>query len=307
MTEDSDVAVSIVTPDSYKPIPGKFNILYTMYECTTIPDSWKNPLQQADLIVVPCEHNKKLFQNYTKLPIEVCWEGVDLETFTYSDRKDLSKDPFIFLWVGASNPRKGYEHVVISWRLFTEKHPDWNCVLYMKTTQLTRDERLVNVGGNAFVDTRFLPLKKEAGDNTPTMNELYHMAHAFLLPSMGEGFGLTLAEAMSTGLPCIYTPWSGVVDFCSNHEGYPVKWRFVDITTKKIVAETGKGRVVHKSQAASADIDSIIEQMERICLDYNHALKKGRRAYERIKKDITWNKSAKSFIKILEKYTKERV
>ena len=186
MTEDSEVAVSIVTPEQFKPIPGKFNILYTMYECSTIPDHWIEPLQQADLIVVPCTHNKRLFKNYTKVPIEVCWEGVDVSKFTYKDRSKLKQDPFVFLWVGASNPRKGYEHVVISWRLFTEKHPDWNCILYMKTTQLTREERLVNVGGNAFVDTRFLPLEKEAGDKIPTLVDLYHMAHAFLLPSMAS-------------------------------------------------------------------------------------------------------------------------
>jgi glycosyltransferase involved in cell wall biosynthesis len=151
MSEDSEVAVSIVTPDRYTPVPNKYNILYTMYECTTIPPAWEEPLQQADLIIVPCVHNKKLFRNYTKLPIEVCWEGVDLVTYTYNNRANSPRDPFVFLWVGASNPRKGYEHVVISWRQFTEKHPDWNCVLYMKTTQLSRDERLVNIGGNAYV------------------------------------------------------------------------------------------------------------------------------------------------------------
>jgi len=306
MTEDSEVAVSIVTPEQFKPIPGKFNILYTMYECATIPDHWIEPLQRVDLIVVPCKHNKKLFGNYTKVPIEVCWEGVDVERFTYKDRSKMKQDPFIFLWIGASNPRKGYEHVIISWRFFTEKHPDWNCILYMKTTQLTREERLVNVGGNAYVDTRFLPLEKEAGDKLPTLVDLYHMAHAFMLPSMGEGFGLTLAEAMSTGLPCIYTPWSGVVDFCSAKEGYPVKWKFVPITTKEITPEGGAGRVVHRSQSASAFPGSIVNQMEKIYIEYGTAMRKGKLAAERIRKYITWDKSAKSFIKIVEKYTKEK-
>ena len=307
MTEDSGVAVSIVTPESFEPIKGKYNILYTMYECTTIPDNWKEPLQQADLIVVPCTHNKTLFQKYTKLPIEVCWEGVNLQQYTYKNRSKMSQDPFVFLWVGASNPRKGYEHVVIAWKLFTKRHPDWNCIMYMKTTQTTREERLVNVGGNAYIDTRYLPLVKEAGQDIPTMNELYHMAHAFLLPSMGEGFGLTLAEAMATGLPCIYTPWSGPTDFISHNEGFPVKWKFSTIRTKALRPETGEWRTVHKSQAASADIDSIVKQMERIYLEYGHALEKGKKAHQRIKRDITWDKSAKNFIKIVEKYTGERI
>ena len=307
MDDDADVCVSIITPDAYKPVPGKFNILYTMYECTTIPDRWVEPLQGADLIVVPCKQNKNLFRNYTKKPIEICWEGVDVEKFTFNDRSNKKMDPFMFLWVGASNPRKGYEHVIIAWKRFTEKHPDWPCVMYMKTTQVTREERLLNVGGNAIVDTRFLPLEKEAGDNIPTLVELYHMAHAFMLPSMGEGFGLTLAEAMSTGLPCIYTPWGGVVDFCSFREGYPVKWKFIEIRTREIHEGGAIGKVLWKSEAASADIMSIVEQMEKIYLEYPAALRKGVKAAERIRKDITWKQSAASFIKIIEQYTEERL
>ena len=307
MTEDSDVAISIVTPENYKPIPGKFNVLYTMYECTTLPPGWGEKTDQADLVVVPCTHNKNLFSGYTQKPIEVCWEGVDTEKFSFVKRRFPDKGPFVFLWVGASNPRKGYEHVVMAWRLFRERHPDWNCKLYMKTTQVNREERLVDVGDNAIVDTRYLPLKKEAGDNLPTLVDLYHMAHAFLLPSMGEGFGLTLAEAMSTGLPCIYTPWSGPVDFCSSKEGYPAKYKFVKVTTKELTPERDHWRVAHESMAASANPMDIARLMERIYLEYGQALKKGKKAAERIRRDITWDKSAQSFIRIIEKYTKERL
>ena len=302
ITDDADIAVSITTPDRFFPVPDKYNVLYTMYECTTIPDEWVEPLDRADLIVVPCEHNKRLFRMYTDTPVVVCWEGVQVDRFTYVERKfPANNDPFMFLWIGASNPRKGYEHVVFSWKLFREKHPDWNVVLYLKTTQVTREERLLSFG-DTIIDTRLLPLEKEAGDKRPTLVELYHAAHAFLLPSMGEGFGLTLAEAMSTGLPCIYTPWSGPVDFCSFREGYPVKWKFVTVKTREITQQGIPGKVKNESKAASAIPESIVEQMERIYLAYDTALIKGKRAAERIRRDITWQKSAKSFMKIIEEY-----
>ena len=308
ITDDAKVAVTIITPECFIPVPDKFNILYTMYECTSIPDHWIKPLQTADMLVVPCTHNKKLFRRYYKGPIEVCWEGVDVEKFTYKERK--KNNPFIFLWVGASNPRKGYEHVVESWRRFTAKHPMWPCILYMKTTQKTRPERFEQVGPDAYIDTRLLPLEKEeeANVNIPSLIELYHMANAFLLPSMGEGFGLTLAEAMATGLPCIYTPWSGPVDFCSHKEGYPVKWEFTKVRTVGI-NQKGEptGEIRSESKAASADPDSIVNEMERIILEYEYALSKGKKASERIRRDITWEKSAASFIKIVEKFTKEKL
>ena len=304
MDDTSGIAVSIVTPDSYQPIPGKYNILYTMYECTTIPDNWIEPLNKADLIVVPCKHNQELFKWYTKKPIEICWEGVNTERYYYTKRAYPKKKPFTFLWVGASNPRKGYEHVVFAWSEFCKRYPDTEgkVQLIMKTTQVTREERLLEVGGNVIVDTRYLPFDKEPGNPLPSMAELYQYAHAFLLPSMGEGFGLTLAEAMSTGLPCIYTPWSGVVDFCSVNEGFPVKWKFVPVVTKAELPD-GTLKIQHRSKAASADPVDIAKQMHRIYTNYEFALKKGKRAAERIRRDITWDKSARSFMKIVNKYT----
>ena len=304
MDNDADIAVSIITPDYYDPVPGKFNVLYTMYECTSLPPHWGANLNKADLIVVPCTHNKKLFRNYTDLPIEVCWEGVDVKYYRYVKREFPNDRPFTFLWVGASNPRKGYEHVVMAWKVFKDRHPELagKVKLIMKTTQVTRDERVVNVGGDAFVDTRRLPFESKEG--IPSMWELYAYAHAFLLPSMGEGFGLTLAEAMSTGLPCIYTPWSGPVDFISHREGYPVKWHFAPIRTKGVTPE-GVLKVIHESKAASADPMDIVNQMERIYYEYEYALKKGVRAAGRIRRDITWDKSAASFIEIMRKYWPE--
>jgi len=41
------------------------------------------------------------------------------------------------------------------------------------------------------------------------MAQLYCHADAFVLPSLGEGWGLPLAEAMAIGLPTIGTRWGG--------------------------------------------------------------------------------------------------
>jgi glycosyltransferase involved in cell wall biosynthesis len=192
----------------------------------------------------------------------------------------------------------------------------------MKTTQVSRPQRIAQIA-NTLVDTRKLPFEpetmwacpdcnlyysakvycpdcQEVTEETPvpTMIELYEYAHAFMLPSMGEGFGLTLAEAMSTGLPCIYTPWSGPADFCSSKEGFPVKFKMHDIKTQKILPN-GERRHAHTSRAASADIDSIVRKMEQIYYYYDDALRKGKLAAERIRRDITWDKSAASFIEII--------
>lgn len=315
--EDAPVVVSLITAGEFEPEPKKFNVLYTMYECIDIPNSWIPKVNEADLIVVPCRHNKALFSKYTKKPVEVCWEGVDVEVFGYKKREfPPDGEPFVYLWVGASNERKGYKHVIAGWAKFREAHPGWNCLLIMKTTQIGEQERIIGYekgraikvkmpeerifrADDAIVDTRRLPLIGANGGEG--LVDLYHKAHCFLFPTMGEGFGLTLAEAMATGLPCIYTDWSGPRDFISDREGYPLRWHYTKVTALTPLPD-GTVKKELESYAASADIDHLVRRMEQVYLDYGKALEKGKRAAERVRQGFTWEISAKSFVGILEKH-----
>lgn len=300
MSEDGQIAVHIVVPTGFEPIPGKINVLYTMYECTTLPKPWIAPLQKADLIVVPCTHNKRLFEQYTKVPVEVCLEGVDIERYAFYPRSFPKDMPFMFFWNGASNPRKGYEHLIVAWDHFIRKYPKEHakCMLYMKTTQVKNPERrILETQSHSVVDTKVYSVED--------LVTLYNAAHCFVFPSMGEGFGLTLAEAMSTGLPCIYTPWSGPNDFISEREGYPVKFKMHVIKTLETTPE-GVQRPYHETYAASADAAHVARRMAQVFSDYDEALRRGRAASERIRREITWDISARSFIRVLEKFMDSR-
>ncbi len=46
-----------------------------------------------------------------------------------------------------------------------------------------------------------------------TLTQIYRAVDAFVLPSHGEGWGLTLMEAMAMALPTIGTRWSGNMAF----------------------------------------------------------------------------------------------
>ena len=307
---EADVVLDIVVPTGYKPVPGKFNILFTMYEMATLPDEWIEPVNKADLLIVPCEQNKRLFRQYTKRPIEVCKEGIDPAEYQFRER-----DPgrmvesrrgvkyrampenrhFNFLWVGASNPRKGYEIVTMAWEEWLKREPQevvQNTRLIMKSTKETEAERVGSMFG-CIIDLRKLPLED--------LINLYYESHAFLLPSMGEGWGLTLCEAQATGLPCIYTPWSGPVDFMRPEWSYPAKFAMRPMRAMKQTEDGPKP--YHTGIVAQADPKSVYRRMAQIYYGYETALAKGKRGSDWIQGNFTWELAARRLAEIIGKYT----
>ncbi|MCS7060235.1 MAG: glycosyltransferase [Anaerolineae bacterium] len=63
----------------------------------------------------------------------------------------------------------------------------------------------------------------------PHVNALYHLADAYVSLHRSEGFGLTIAEAMRVGKPVIATDYSGPRDFLNQSNGYPVRYRLVEL------------------------------------------------------------------------------
>ena len=59
------------------------------------------------------------------------------------------------------------------------------------------------------------------------LRELYGRADAVISLHRSEGFGLTVAQAMLSGLPAVSTDWSGPTDFLTTETGLPVDYDLV--------------------------------------------------------------------------------
>lgn len=140
--------------------------------------------------------------------LKITYEGVGNEFFTKVDFeeipldernkiKNLSNKPYI-LCVGQISPRKNVQSVLESFSIIKDKLHDY---------------QLVTVGGNGW-DYDIIKHKINELDisdrvhflgyvSDQSLRYLYENATVFIYPSLFEGFGLTILEAMATGCPVI--------------------------------------------------------------------------------------------------------
>lgn len=265
-------------------IDGIPNVLYTAYEALDLPQDYIDNAKKMDLIICVSDFVSKAFRRAIgrDIPVLTCNLGVDVEKFKYKKRSICTDYPFTFLWVGAPNMRKGWSLIKEAWKQggFYKRS---DCCLYVKTSGKGVVENLDNV----IMDSRKISVDQ--------LVDIYHTAHCFLFPSYSEGFGLTLAEAMSTGLPCIYTPWGGVNDFIDNKTGYKLSYKVVPVNYSI------------PTTAAEAKIEDIISCINTVMRNYSKALQKGKRASRKIERSFTWDHTGKNIMSILNNFVKRQV
>lgn len=281
--DEAPDSVLIISPEFYREkIPGKRNWLFTMFEGTTLPEPYVESLNKADYFLAPSNWVKGLFEKYYPSDcIFVVNHGVERD-FRYVDREYPTRRPFRYLWVGAPNPRKGFEEVMMAWAQAGFAR-DPSVELYLKTTRIGTLERK----GNVILDGRNLSREE--------LVKLYHSSHCFLFPTRGEGFGLTLAEAMRTGLPCISPSYSGVTDFFDEEVGFPIAHK-MGIGKCSFV---GAPKEEYETMIAFPDLEELAMRMILVRKHFDLALIVGKRAAMRIKEKFTWERSADTLISII--------
>ncbi|CAK7325190.1 unnamed protein product [Dovyalis caffra] len=100
---------------------------------------------------------------------------------------------------------------------------------------------------------------------------MYKAAHAFVLPSRGEGWGRPLVEAMSISLPVIATNWSGPTEYLTEENSYPLP---VD-RMSEVMEGPFKGHLW-----AEPSIDKLQLLMRHVISNVEEAKMKGRQARE---------------------------
>lgn len=158
-------------------------------------------------------------------------EGVSPEKITvipygapidYFQPQPKSDKIFCALFVGRVGPRKGVHYLIKAWQ----------------ELRLPQAE-LMLVGINEF-PTNWLAQLPSGVRHIPsvphsTLNKYYSNANVFVFPSLVEGFGLVLLEAMACGIPVITTPNTAGPDIISDGvEGFIVPIREPEAIKEKL-------------------------------------------------------------------------
>jgi glycosyltransferase involved in cell wall biosynthesis len=256
-------------------------VRYAMWETTVIPHWQVQDINRTiALLYVPCRENVKIARaNGIEVPVKVLHHGVNPERFPLLERTRSGAEPFVFGCSAVLQHRKGTDVLIRAFMDEFEAHEPVRLAL-----KHANSHRL----DYAPTDPR-ITLARGFFEQHALLEYLRGL-DAFVLPSRGEGFGLTGIEAMATGLPLIATNWTGPADYLDPTDTYPLRYTLRD---------TGGLYFGYRRQFglwAEPDIADLRRLMRHVYEQRDEAADKGRRASARVHRDWTWERPARQII-----------
>jgi glycosyltransferase involved in cell wall biosynthesis len=143
------------------------------------------------------------------IPSERIWlagYGADPEIFHSRDRK--TPPPFRILFAGQIGLRKDLQTLLKA--LERANRPDWEMHFYGGIAPEAEPDLVAYRGPT--------PLTHHGSVSQPALAEGFRNASVLVLPSLEEGFGLVIPQALNCGLPCIVSNRVGGKDLIRPHE-----------------------------------------------------------------------------------------
>jgi len=166
-----------------------------------------------DTITTLTDRERTLLRNYGLAEpdtVRTIYNGIDIESFRPEpskreearERFDVSGDERLLAAVGRLAREKGYDILIEGFRELLERHDDLT-LLIAGTGPLNESLRQT---ASKLIDDNKLLLPGYLSDVRP----VYWAADLFVHPALFEGFGLSIVEAMSAGLPVVATTSGGI-------------------------------------------------------------------------------------------------
>lgn len=182
--------------------------------------------EEADAITVPSAFSARTFieQGVPKAKVRQLSYGVNLEAFKPTATPNANALDILF--VGVGDLRKGVPYLLQAYKALKHPHKSLSfagtfsprMVQHMRSLGLWSDS--IQLLGHL---------------SWPELRERMSRSHALVLPSIEEGFGLVIPQALACGCPVIATEHTGAPDlFRDGEAGYILPIRRVDLITDRL-------------------------------------------------------------------------
>ena len=210
----------------------KFPMGYTIFEMPQIPSGWVAPCNRMATILTGSAYARDAFiRSGVSVPVHVLPHAIDVEAFSPSavPWKIENRRTFAFLSVLDFHARKAWKETLRAY--WTAFGPDDDVCLILKAFFGGFDEASkMDIARRIAAYRQELGLAKTSpillyGYAVPAkdMSGLYRAADAYVGISR-EGFGLSYAEAMACGLPCIGPEVGGTREFMTPDNSFLVRY-----------------------------------------------------------------------------------
>jgi L-malate glycosyltransferase len=174
-----------------------------LYYQTLLKYSIIEACKKADVLVAVSDFvANKIYENLPQFnnKIKIIKNGIDVTRFSPIKKTELNK--IKILYVGNISRRKGKQIL-----LEIAKRLPKNCILQitlgLRDSTISKHPNIELVGN--------VPYKE--------MHKLYQQADILFFPTIREGFGLCVAEAMACGLPVVSTNHSAIPELVNDKKG----------------------------------------------------------------------------------------
>jgi len=196
------IQINFSQPTLYKLHRYQYQIGYTPWESTIIPDSWEAKINACDEMWTTSDWCKNVYENNGFKISNVYPHGIDP---IWVPKKREKRNVIKFLHIGEPAPRKGGQETINAFIKLFGNNPNYSLTLkvYKESRVRVYDDFGSILGlpqemySNIKIDDRVLDDKD--------LVALHHDHDILVYPTYGEGFGFIPLQALATGMPTIST------------------------------------------------------------------------------------------------------
>lgn len=171
----------------------------------------RKSLKRADGIVAISHNTKKDLMNVFEVDeskVHVIYHGIEIKKYVNSPSALDGIDYPYILYVGTRGHHKNFRRFVKAFSIFHRKFPDVKVICTFNP--FTREEQLL------FKQYGIVDSMIQMSVNEEMLMQLYRKAFFFIFPSLYEGFGMPILEAMANQCPVLLSDASCFPEIASD-------------------------------------------------------------------------------------------